>query len=155
MSWRLARSDFDRLKGEGNKNAMRAIVDSGNIPGILAYDGETPVGWCSVAPRTEFPRLERTRVLQPVDDKPVWSITCFFVAKSHRRKGITVKLLEAAVEYAEKRGCTILEGYPYEPRQPKLPDPFVWTGLASAFRKAGFREVLRRSDTRPIMRYCL
>jgi len=134
---------------------MKAIVDSGNVPGILAYDGDKAVGWCSVAPRAEFPRLERTRVLQPVDDNPVWSITCFFVAKSHRRKGVTVRLLEAAIEYAGRQGCNILEGYPYEPRQPKLPDPFVWTGLASAFWKAGFQEVLRRSDTRPIMRYYL
>jgi GNAT superfamily N-acetyltransferase len=153
MSWRIARSEFNRQKGEGNKQAMKAIVDSGEVPGIIAYDGDKPIGWCSVAPRKAFPALERTRVLQPVDDQPVWSIVCFFIAKSYRHKGISVQLLKTAIKYAEQHGCRILEGYPFEPKQPKLPDPFVWTGLASAFRKAGFREVLRRSETRPIMRY--
>jgi GNAT superfamily N-acetyltransferase len=87
-----------------------------------------------------------------VDEQPVWSVVCFFVARAYRRKGVTVALLKAAVEYARQRGAGIVEGYPVEPKEDKAPDPFVYTGLASAFRQAGFEEVLRRSETRPIMR---
>jgi uncharacterized protein YndB with AHSA1/START domain len=76
MWWRQTRSEYDRQKGEGNRQAMRAIVASGEIPGLLAYSGGRPVAWCSVAPRTAYPSLDRSRVLQRVDDQPVWSIVC-------------------------------------------------------------------------------
>jgi GNAT superfamily N-acetyltransferase len=155
MWWRIKRSEFDLQKGEGNRQALQAIVVSGELAGILAYEGERPVGWCSVAPREAFPVLERSRILKRVDDQPVWSVVCFFVAKNYRRQGLTVRLLEAAVDYARQKGASIVEGYPEDPRSGSAPDPFVFTGLASAFRQAGFSEVLRRSETRPIMRYII
>lgn len=151
--WRLKHSQFEKQKGEENKRALKRIVDSGEVPGLLAYADGHPVGWCSVAPREAFPRLGRSRILKRVDDRPVWSAVCFFVDKQFRRKGVAVRLLEAAVEHAKKHGAMVVEGYPVEPRKVSTPDAFAFTGLASAFRKAGFVEVLRRSDTRPIMRY--
>jgi GNAT superfamily N-acetyltransferase len=155
MWWRLARSEFMRNRGERNKEAFKNIVDSGQIPGILAYMKDQPVGWCAVAPRETFSKLERSRILKRVDDKPVWSVVCFFIAKPFRRKGISVKLLKAAVNYATEQGAKIVEGYPVEPKKGRTPDAFAYTGLASAFRKVGFVEVIRRSETRPIMRYLI
>ncbi|GMV97276.1 MAG: hypothetical protein AMXMBFR83_16340 [Phycisphaerae bacterium] len=152
MFWRLARTEFQRRKGPGNRRALKALVESGRVPGILAYQGTEPVGWCAVAPRSEYPALSRSRVLKPVDDAPVWSISCLFVDRRWRRRGISVALLEAAVEHVRRRGGTLVEGYPVEPRQNRMPDVFAWTGLSSAFRKAGFSECARRSPTRPIMR---
>ena len=153
MYWRIKASLWEKQKGDGNKKAIHKLISSGFIPGILAYiDGE-PVGWCSVAPREDFPRLENSRILKPVDEKPVWSIVCLFIQKNYRNSGISVQLLKAAKKYAEEQGVKILEGYPVEPKKDKMPDAFVWTGLASAFLKAGFKEQLRRSETRPIMRY--
>ncbi len=153
MFWRLKRSQFEKQKGPGNRRAFRKIVASGRVPGLLAYAGSQPIGWCALAPRETYPGLERSRVLAKVDEKPVWSVTCFFVARPFRRKGVAVRLLRAAAEYARKRGATIVEGYPVEPKNGKMPDVFAYTGLASGFRQAGFVEVLRRSETRPIMRY--
>jgi GNAT superfamily N-acetyltransferase len=153
MWWRLSRSCFNMQKGEGNKKGLKKIVDSGEVPGLLAYTKGEPIGWCSVAPRETFSTLERSRILKRVDEKPVWSVVCFFVAKTFRRKGVTIELLKAAIEYAKKHGAKIVEGYPVEPKKGKMPDVFAYTGLASAFRQAGFVEVLRRSETRPIMRY--
>lgn len=153
MWWRMTRAEFGAQKGAGNKAAMRALVEAGHVPGILAYADGRAVGWCSVAPREEFSALERSRILKRVDGTPVWSIVCFFVEKSHRRQGVTIRLIRAAVEYAQSRGAKTVEAYPVEPREEKMPDPFAFTGLASAFRQAGFAEVERRSETRPIMRY--
>lgn len=130
---------------------MKRIVDAGAIPGIIAYSGTVPIGWCSSGPRESFPALERSRVLKRVDDLPVWSIVCFFVTRPWRTKGVTVQLIEAAINYARKHGARVIEAYPFDPRK-RQPDAFVWTGLASAFRQAGFIEVLRRSPARPIMR---
>ncbi len=157
MWWRLPRSHFEAQKGAGNKRAFQVIVEAGDGPGILAYADGQPVGWCAIAPREEYPALARSRVLRRVDDMPVWSVTCLFVAKPFRRRGVSVRLLCAAIEYARSRGAWIVEGYPVEPHSnsPVMPDAFVWTGLASAFQEAGFTEVLRRSETRPIMRYVL
>jgi len=152
MFWRLSRSQFDKQKGEGNRKALKNIVDSGEIPGILACSGDQPVAWCSVAPRENYQVLERSRVLKRIDEKPVWSVVCFFVAKPFRGKGVTVPLLRAAVDYAEKHGAKIVEGYPIESEK-TLPASFVWTGLTSMFLRAGFVEVARGSETRPIMRY--
>lgn len=153
MYWRLPRSQFDAQQGEQNRLGLRAIVDSGNVPGILAFRDGHPVGWCSIAPRQEFPTLARSRVLKPIDDLPVWSVVCFFVSRPERHKGLTVELLKAAVSYAASRGARVVEGYPVEPHSGKSPDVFAFTGLSSAFLQAGFIEVARRSATRPIMRY--
>lgn len=152
MSWRLRRSQYDQQKGPGNKAAFMAIVATGPAPGVLAYSGGKPVGWCAVAPREVYERLENSRVLTRIDDQPVWSVTCFFVAKPFRRAGVSTQLLKAAVAHAAKFGGIIVEGYPVEPRKDPMPDVFAFTGIGSAFRKAGFKEVARRSSSRPIMR---
>ena len=152
MSWRLNRAQYEKQKGPGNKAAFKKIVATGPAPGVIAYSDSKPVGWCAVAPRPVHQRLENSRILSPVDDQPVWSVTCFFVARPFRRFGITFQLLKAAVAHAANCGATIVEGYPVEPRKDPMPDVFAWTGIGSAFRKAGFKEVARRSPNRPIMR---
>lgn len=151
MWWRFPAARWRAQKGSGNRKAMRSLVKTGPPPGLLAYSDGQPVGWCAVAPRASYGRLCNSRVLQPVDDKPVWSVTCFFVAREYRRRGVSEQLLKAAASFARKCGATMLEGYPIEPKR-EQPDIFVYTGLASAFRKAGFEEVVRRSPTRPIFR---
>ncbi len=153
MAWRLRNKDWVAGKGAGNKRAFKKIVTSGSKPGVLAYHGREPVAWCAVAPREEYESLARSRVLAPVDDRPVWSISCLFVLRPYRRRGVSVPLLRATVELAAKRGARIVEGYPTQPHAEKAPDAFIWTGVPSAFRSAGFKEVARRSKTRPIMRY--
>jgi GNAT superfamily N-acetyltransferase len=152
MLWRLKRSQYEKQKGAKNKRALRRIVLSGEPPGLLAYARGQPVGWCALAPREAYPALERSRLLQRLDDKPVWSIACLFVAKAFRRKGVSVQLLQAALGHVRNRGGQILEGYPQDPKKDPMPDVFAHTGLAAAFEEAGFTEQLRRSPTRPIMR---
>jgi len=151
MTWRLPPKVFAAQKGDGNRRALRALVKSGRPLGVLAFAGDEPVGWCAVAPRTDFPSLERSRVLAPVDDHPVWSVTCFFIRKDYRRRGVSKELLRAATQLAWKHGASIVEGYPVAAKQ-KSPDVFVWTGVTGTFASNGFVEVARRSPTRPIMR---
>ncbi|MBM3286239.1 MAG: GNAT family N-acetyltransferase [Candidatus Eisenbacteria bacterium] len=152
MWWRLSKADFDAGKGDANCRAMRAIVRSGRMPGILAYHEGRPVGWCSVAPREEFPRLERTRLFKRLDDEPVWSVVCLYVAAPHRRLGVATALLRAAVDFVRARGGRVVEGYAVEPKSAAMPPVFAYQGLAASYRRAGFREVARPSPTRPIMR---
>ena len=153
MLWRLSRKQFETQKGDGNRLAMKAIVNSGEVPGILAYHKTKPIGWCAIAPRNSFPALSRSRILRPIDDRPCWSVACLFIERFYRKKGVSTELLRAATEYARSRGAELVEGYPVEPKSEKdVPPAFAWTGIPKAFIRAGFQEVARRSPTRPMMR---
>lgn len=155
MYWRLPNKDYENQKGSGNKKAMRKLVKNNEQIGIIMYLGDVPIGWCSVAPRENFIRLENSRILKPLDDKPVWSIVCFFFDKKYRRKGYSTEMLKRVINITKKKGAKTLEGYPNEPKKDNIPAAFAWTGISSAFISAGFKEVARRSETRPIMRYYL
>lgn len=152
MAFRLSAREYQKGKGAGNKRAFKKIVTAGEKPGVIAYHQGQPIGWCAVAPRERYPRLANSRVLRPVDDQPVWSVTCLFILKPYRRKGVSARLLRAAADLAARRGARIVEGYPIVSTMEKTPDPFLWRGLPSAFQRAGFKEVARRSRTSPIMR---
>jgi len=149
--WRMGQSEWLATKGQGTKRRMRAVVENGAPPGLLAYAGDEAVGWCALAPREDYPRLSRSKILAPVDDTHVWSVTCFFVRRDWRRQGVTVALLKEAVRWVAKRGGTIVEGYPTDTDK-EQPGAFVFHGLLGAFRRAGFHEVARRSPSRPIVR---
>jgi GNAT superfamily N-acetyltransferase len=150
--WKLRGKAYEENKGEPARQIQKSLVESGTVPGLLAFRNKEPVGWVAVEPRSAYPKLVHSRVLKPVDDAHPWSVTCFFVAKQARRQGLTVALLKAVVEYVREQGGKILEGYPVDVDK-DLPDVFVYHGTAAAFRKAGFVEVARRSDSRPIMRF--
>jgi GNAT superfamily N-acetyltransferase len=154
MFWKLRGKAFDEVKGYETRQMHKSIIDSGTSTGLLAYLHGEVVGWVAIEPRSAYPRLEHSRALKPVDDQPVWSVTCFFVAKNFRRNGITVELLKAAVEHVKKQGGRIVEGYPVDAKK-DMPAPFVYTGTASAFQQAGFQEVARHTPTRPIFRYII
>lgn len=154
MWWRLKRSEWTRGKGAANRSAIRGLIRKGEEPGILAYDGDRPVGWCAVAPRSEYPGLARSRVLKPVDEEPVWSVTCFFIDREYRKQGVSTALLRAAAAFVRARGGRIVEGYPVAAKS-EMPAAWAWTGLAGAFAEAGFAEVARRSPSRPIYRLVL
>lgn len=155
MSWRLGRSDFERQKGTGNKRAMKNLVKKKEQIGIIAYADGVPIGWCAVAPREAYIKLEHSRVLKRIDDKPVWSITCFFIRKEFRRKGISVELLKGVIDYCRKKSVGIIEAYPIIPYSTSMPAAFAWTGLLASFTKAGFTVAKRWSKARPIVRYYL
>lgn len=153
MVWRLTRSEFDTGKGAANRNRLRDLVLADRRPGVVGYLEGNPVAWCAVAPRAEYGFLGRSRVLAPVDDLDVWSVSCLFVDRRFRRRGLSVRMLRAARDFATANGAEIVEGYPIEPASGRLADAFAWTGLLSAYVAAEFREVARRSPTRPIVRY--
>ncbi len=152
MYWRVKRADFHTQYGEPNKQALRQIIEAGRVPGILAYHRGRPVGWCSVAPREEFPVLDRSPTLKRVDDEPVWSIVCFFVSEPYRRQGLNRALIQAALNYARENGASIVEAYPLAPESTNYPHYERYMGLVSTFERMGFEQAARRSPRRPILR---
>jgi GNAT superfamily N-acetyltransferase len=153
MEFRRPPKDF-LFKSDENRGMLKDIVDSGEPTGILAYDGDEPVGWCSVAPRSQCVGLEYRAHLRPVDDQPVWSIVCFFVARQARGRGVMAGLLRAAIAFARERGARILEAYPLREESND--------GLASGFRgvlrtlqREGFVTAVERFPGEPIVRLAL
>nr|WP_083466414.1 GNAT family N-acetyltransferase [Kibdelosporangium sp. MJ126-NF4]CEL15608.1 GCN5-related N-acetyltransferase [Kibdelosporangium sp. MJ126-NF4]CTQ98272.1 GCN5-related N-acetyltransferase [Kibdelosporangium sp. MJ126-NF4] len=153
MHWRLSIEEWMVGKGEGNKKAMRTLAQRRTAPGVVVYQADEPMAWCSLGARDEFPRLERSRLLARVDDQPVCAITCVLVHRKHRGSGLLPGILDAVCDYAAGEGYTLAEGYPIEPREGKRAGAdTAMTGIASAFLDAGFVEVARPRADRPIMR---
>ena len=140
--------------GEQNKKALKSLVDGGYVPGLIGYQDGNPVGWVSLSPREDYAKLKRSPVMKPVDDKPVWSIVCFFVDSRARGQGVSEALLKAAIDYARSRGATLLEAYPVDKNDRSHPD-FMFFGAKRMYDRAGFKEVARRKETRPVMRRTL
>jgi GNAT superfamily N-acetyltransferase len=133
-----------------NKADFHKVVGDGPPPGLLAFEGELPVGWCQVTPRDAVPWLDRVWRLKRVDDQPVWSLSCLYIRIGHRRSGIAARLVAAAIETARAAGAPALEAYPLDG---ELSPSATGTGYASTYARLGFTEVARRSPERPIMRY--
>jgi GNAT superfamily N-acetyltransferase len=152
MWWKRTQRDFDRAKGAINKRAFKAIVSRGTEPGLLAYAGDTPIGWCAVEPREHYLRLVKSRTLAPVDEQHVWSITCLFIKAGYRHQGVSLALIEAATAFVAARGGRLIEAYPKDLAFKTAGANSLWMGVASTFRQVQFEEVARRTPTRPIMR---
>lgn len=153
MYWLMNKKEYDEKRKDGRtKEEMKKLVNNKVIPGIIAYDNDKPVGWIAIQKREKYSRLANSKILRSLDDKSVWSIVCFFVHKDYRKMGVSVELIKNACDFAASKGGTIVEAYPTETRTKNSAPVFIYTGTASAFKKAGFTEVARRSETRPIMR---
>lgn len=134
-----------------NKQAMCELVESGTMPGLVGYSDGDPAGWISFGPREEYHKLRRSPVMKPVDDTPVWSVVCCYVARPYRGLGMQHLLLAAAIEYARENGARMLEAYPIDKAE-RSHDDFMFFGSRSLYERAGFGEVVRRSPTRVVMR---
>ncbi|HEY4606531.1 MAG TPA: GNAT family N-acetyltransferase [Acidimicrobiia bacterium] len=148
MHWRRPDGGFG--DGRDNRERFADRASRGRPPGLLAYIEDEPVGWVQVGPRSEFPTLDRSRLLKPVDDVETWSINCFVVRVGYRRRGIGAGLLSAAIVYAKDEGATTIEAYPVDGERASVVDYF--TGTLGMFDQHGFVEIIRRNDTRPIVR---
>lgn len=151
MYWRIG-SAYHKRPREANKAAFRELVKSGPPPGLLAFDGDVAVGWCQLTPREALPWLDRTWRLERVDDVPVWSLSCFYVRKGYRKRGVTSVLISAALKAAKRAGAPALEAYPLDAN---LTLSASGTGYVSTFERAGFKIVAQRVPPRPVMRYDL
>ena len=136
---------------KANRAELKALLRSGEPPGLIGYRGKLPVGWVSLGPREDYAKLLRSPVMKPVDERPVWSIICFVVPAQYRGQGVARALLEGAIAYARKRGVALLEAYPVD-KPGRSNDDTMWFGAKSMYDAAGFEEVARRKPNRPIVR---
>jgi GNAT superfamily N-acetyltransferase len=151
MYWRIG-SEYRKRPRDLNKTEFHEIVEQGPPPGLLAFSGDVPVGWCQLTPREALPWLDRTWRLKRVDDVPIWSLSCLYVRKGYRRKGVTSALIAVALVVAKRAGASMLEAYPLDG---DLTPSASGTGYSSTFMRADFKTVARHVPQRPIMRHDL
>jgi len=142
--------------GAGNRALLHSLTDAGRVPGLIGYQGDEPVGWVSVGPRTEFGRTLRSPITRLAADEAadaaVWSVVCFWMPRGRRGQGIGRALLAAAVRHARERGAAAVEGYPVDTRGKRIPNSSAFTGTLDLFRSAGFSRISERVDGRPLVR---
>jgi GNAT superfamily N-acetyltransferase len=155
-SYRVRRA-IGRVPPSENRAVLTEAAERGPAPGLIAYRDDRAIGWVSLGPREDYPRLAYEKVLRPVDDRPVWSIVCFVIARRERGRGLGGVLLDAAIEHARTNGATTLEAYPVDTGGAHIPPPQAYKGTLAMFQRAGFVEVARRRASakvipRPIVR---
>jgi GNAT superfamily N-acetyltransferase len=160
MWWRLSAKDWSAGAGaaardpvHGNRAAFEDVVAGGEPTGLLAYDDGASVGWCAVAPRSAYPRLLRSTTIAPLDpdEVGVWSVSCFFIKRSHRAHGLGHALLAAAVDWATEQGASVVEGYPVETDGARRGSGDFFTGTVRQFERAGFAREPRSSTGRRVV----
>jgi ribosomal protein S18 acetylase RimI-like enzyme len=157
MYFRTPGLSWSNSTAKGNREGLRVLAAKRPAPGLVAYRDGSVVGWVGLGPRDTYDRLASSKLLAPVDDKPVWSIVCFVVSARRRKQGIARMLLDGAVEYARAHGATILESYPLSTGRGRVAPSSAYHGSQSMFEKAGFsvvevRQWNKTSPQRPIMR---
>lgn len=152
MYFRLPTKTFQENKPDGNKKMMKQLVNNGMPQGLIAFMNKKPAGWIALAPREDYTKIENSRVFKRIDDKPVWSISCFFIKKEYRHKGLSRQLIKGAVDFAKRKKIKILEAYPAIPYSQKVPHPFLWVGVLSSFLKNDFTIVKQSSKSRAMVR---
>lgn len=155
MYWRRPRGGvlWQRSKGAINQRAFRALVGSGKVNGLLACAGRETIGWCSLGPRSDFPKIENSPSLRLPAPPRTWVVSCFFVRREWRGQGIAAALLDAAVAMARRKKAATLDGYPVLTSGAKtLPHAWAWTGVPVMFENAGFSRVARTDHSRPVYR---
>src|SRR6185503_6366863 len=119
----------------------QARASHGAGPGVLAYEGDEPVGWCAVEQRTAYRRILNSHLITESDEEldagDVWFVSCFVVRVGHRRKGVAGALLEGAVAHAREHGARVIEAFPVV-AGPDTSSADLYHGPLSAFEAAGF-----------------
>ena len=157
--YKIPGRDWRAVGDEALGDRLKAQLEaSGAGPGLLAYDGETPVGWCAVEPRQHLERLRSSRLVTggtahpDLEDPTVWAVTCFVVPRAYRKRGVGRALAAAALTYAREHGAHVVEAYAVDARlREKTPAAELFHGTVTMFEAAGFAEVARPRPDRAIM----
>ena len=152
MLWRLPHQEFEKNKGDGNRKLLKAMAKKNKPLGIIAMDKDMAIGWCSVSPKSSFVRLKKSRLFKEnFEREDVWTVSCLFLIKGYRRRGISSGLIQEAARYAFSLGAKIVEAYPLTNSDNSIPDAFAWVGFEGMYRKAGFKKTSSPSAKRAVM----
>ena len=131
-----------------NRSDKECRVREGRAHATLVYDGSNAVGWCQFGPADELPRIKLKRdYLKDLSQLPDWRITCFFVDRNYRGKGIAAMALEGALHEIARLGGGTVESYPENVEGRKVSGSFLYNGTISIFERLGFHRTRKLGKT--------
>lgn len=148
MVWRRSAEEAHDIPGNQRKPLIKQRVDAGTTIGLLGYLAGNPVAWVSIAPRETYTRIGGA---EAKPGEKIWSLACMYIQRKMRGEGYGNALIEAAADYARKRGATVLEAYPVDPDSPS----YRFMGFVPAFERFGFKAIGREGSRRHVMRLAL
>ncbi len=149
MAWRATAEEIKSAPhGSDRKPLMKARIRARTTVGLVGYLDSEPVAWVSIAPRDTYRDLGGP---DAEDGEKIWSLACMYIHKTLRGEGRGNELIEAAKAYAKKRGGTLLEAYPVDPKSPS----YRFMGFVPAFKRLGFEEIGKAGSRRYVMRLAL
>ena len=146
LSYRIPSKLNNELRGTARGDYVKGLLVNGPL-GVIAYDGDEPVGWAAVAPRADT-SFARNRKIPHVDDQPVWCVWCIRVRPGYRGTGISHTLIEGAVAFARDNGAPAIEAYPLDNKGAKVDLTMAYAGLRKNFEAAGFTHA---ADTNSVL----
>lgn len=127
---------------DGNRAAKACRVREGTAHAALVFDGAECIGWCQYGSPDELPRIKHRRAYDALAPRPPdWRITCFFVDKRHRGRGVADAALAAALQAIAAQGGGTVESSPEDVAGRAVSASFLHNGSVAMFERHGFRRV--------------
>lgn len=129
------------------------LVREGKAHAALVFDGAVAVGWCEYGPPAELPRIyHRKQVETDGYEPPDYRLTCLFVDRDYRRKGVAALAVRGALDLIARAGGGVVEAYPQDTQGKKVSASFLYNGTRGLFEKAGFEFLYGKGKNSTVMR---
>jgi GNAT superfamily N-acetyltransferase len=125
---------------EGNRSLKEQLVRAGKAHAALVFDGDLAVAWCQYGGPAELPNINHRKEYEATSKQaPDYRLTCFFVDKKYRRRGVAGVALQGALELIAQAGGGVVEAYPQDTEGKKVSASHLYSATRSLFADAGFR----------------
>ena len=137
---------------DDSRDFKHHLVETGCAHAAMVFDGDRAVGWAQYGSPAELPGIaHRKEYLQGVDVLPDYRITCFFIDKAYRRRGVSAVALAGALDLIAEAGGGVVEAYPQDTQGKRVSASFLYNGIRSLFEDAGFRYLRPKGKSHCVM----
>lgn len=136
---------------EQNRCLKQRLVDEDRAHAALVFDGDEAVAWAQFGAPEELPNIyHRKQYLAETVTLPDWRITCVFVDKRHRRKGLTEVVLRGALDLIGQAGGGVVEAYPHDNEGQRK--SVLYSSTRDLFERIGFDYVRPKGQGNCVVR---
>lgn len=130
----------DNRSSEGRRAYKEQLVSHGRAHAALVFDGDLAVGWCQFGSPEELPGIHHRKDYDAgLVALPHYRLTCIYVDKAYRKRGVAAAALRGALDLIASAGGGVVEGYPHDiPEGKTVSASFLYNLTRSVYEEAGF-----------------